>query len=104
MYFCDLEKSGTFGVPYLNLWGAGAELFRSLGSETVWGKLIRMGFLYVGDVLRCNGRATRSRMHVVGYSLRILCVKLIMVYLSGLSVVWPIQSGVHGKSRWTLRL
>jgi len=53
-----------------------------------------MGFLYVGDVFRCSERVTRSRMHVVGYSLCILWVKLFMVYLSGLSVVWPTQSGV----------
>jgi hypothetical protein len=37
IYFYDLEKSGTFGVPYLNLRGAGLELFKSLESETVWG-------------------------------------------------------------------
>jgi len=29
LYFYDLEKSGTFGVPSFILWDTGAELFKA---------------------------------------------------------------------------
>ena len=63
-----------------------------------------MGFLYVGDVFGCNERATR-RMYVVGYSVCILCVKLFVVYLSGMLAVRPIQSSakVAGHSDFSNR-